>query len=163
MQDLIQPPEERAFLPLPPWQLRCMGDSSFEWEEPTKVMGSSTNYRSRAPIIGRPCIFICSIIGRQHGLHLSSFPVQNWYCATPPRSLASKTTPYQLYLWLFNFCMCLIQITNNAKYNILTRFLEANADIFTPEMLPRPNRILRQSEDQHTPSLTRVHKKNQLK
>ena len=54
----------------------------------------------------------------------------------------------------------MIQITNNAKYTILTRFLEANTDIFTPEMLSRSDRILRQSEDQHTPSLTRVHKKN---
>ena len=59
--------------------------------------------------------------------------------------------------------MCLIQITNNIKYTILARFLEATADIFTPEMLSRSDRILRQSEDQHTPSLMRVYKKNWLK
>ena len=144
-----------------------MVNASFEWEEPTKVVGSSTNYRPCVlSIIDRPCIFLCSIVGRQHWLHHSSFTVQNWYCATPPRSSAPKTTPYQLYLWLFlchNFHMCLIQITNNIKYTILARFLEATADIFTPEMLSRSDRILRQSEDQHTPSLTRVYKKNRLK
>ena len=59
--------------------------------------------------------------------------------------------------------MCLIQIINNAEYTILASFLEANADIFTPEMLSMSDRILRQFDDQHTPSLTRVYKKSRLK
>ena len=85
LQNLSQPQKKELFFlylhgNFDAWATyRLSGRSSQRsWGHPP-IIGQS---KGIIPIIGRPCIFICSIISRQHGLHQSSFPVQNGYCTT---------------------------------------------------------------------------------